>query len=229
VNGRAKTAPRALTVPQLRQLRAALSYDEQAIARDLPDLVAFLMATGLRIGEACGLPWNAVDLQDGTVEVRAAAVRGQGLVVKTTKTGAGTRTLALTADRQALRICPQERSIVEWVMNLESWPARYGKMRVLQIEGPILLPLETVCMKYLAPDSVFRRTNEVSESPLETSSAACRSLGLVHSQPLRSIVVDLSTTRTPDLDVKSSESVQSAGRGFAAADNEVFSPASAVE
>jgi integrase len=64
---------------------------------DLPDLVGFLMATGLRIGEACGLPWNAVDLQAGTVEVRAAAVRvrGQGLVVKTTKTDAGTRTLVL--------------------------------------------------------------------------------------------------------------------------------------
>ena len=84
-------------MPQLRQLRAALSYDEQAIARDLPDLVAFLMATGLRIGEACGLAWDAVDLQAGTVQVRAAAVRvrGQGLVVKSTKTDAGTRTLVL--------------------------------------------------------------------------------------------------------------------------------------
>ena len=70
---------------------------EQQIARDLPDLVAFLMATGLRIGEACGLTWNTVDLQTGTIEVRAAAVRvrGRGLVVKTTKTDAGTRTLVL--------------------------------------------------------------------------------------------------------------------------------------
>ena len=97
VTGRAKTAPRALTVPQLRQLRAALSYDEQAIARDVPDLVSFLMATGLRIGEACGLAWNAVDLDAGTVQVRATAVRvrGQGLIVKSTKTDAGTRTLVL--------------------------------------------------------------------------------------------------------------------------------------
>jgi hypothetical protein len=35
VNGKAKKAPRALTVPQLRQLRAALTYDDRAIARDL--------------------------------------------------------------------------------------------------------------------------------------------------------------------------------------------------
>lgn len=97
VTGRAKTAPRAMTVPQLRQLRAALTYDDRAIARDLPDLVAFLMATGLRIGEACGLAWDAIDLDSGTVEVRAAAVRvrGQGLVVKSTKTDASQRTLVL--------------------------------------------------------------------------------------------------------------------------------------
>ena len=97
VNGRAKKAPRALTVPQLRQLRAALTYDDRAVARDLPDLVGFLMATGLRIGEACGLAWDAVDLELSTVQVRAAAVRvrGQGLVVKSTKTDAGQRTLML--------------------------------------------------------------------------------------------------------------------------------------
>src|SRR3954454_2953895 len=70
INGRPKTAPRALTLPELRQLRAALTYDEKAIARDLPDLVAFLIATGLRIGEACGLTWNAIDLEIGLVEVR---------------------------------------------------------------------------------------------------------------------------------------------------------------
>src|SRR5688500_10403812 len=97
VRGSQKRAPRALTLPELRQLRAALTYDDRAIARDLPDLVSFLMATGLRIGEACGLAWDAVDLEAGAIEVRAAAVRvrGQGLVVKSTKTDAGTRTLVL--------------------------------------------------------------------------------------------------------------------------------------
>ena len=95
VSGRPKKAPRALTLPELRQLRAALTYDERAFARDLPDLVSFLMATGLRIGEACDLAWNAVNLETGAIQVRAAAirVRGQGLVVKSTKTDAGTRTL----------------------------------------------------------------------------------------------------------------------------------------
>ncbi len=41
LNGSPKNAPRALTVPRLRQLRAALSYDMKAIAGDVPDLVGF--------------------------------------------------------------------------------------------------------------------------------------------------------------------------------------------
>jgi integrase len=98
VSAKPRKAPRAMTVPELRQLRAALSYDEPAIGRDLPDLVSFMMATGLRIGETTGLAWDAVDLDLGTVDVPAAAIRvkGQGLVIKTTKTDAGTRTLVLS-------------------------------------------------------------------------------------------------------------------------------------
>ena len=56
VNGRPKTAPRARTVPQLRQLRAALTYDQKAIARDLPDLVGFLVATGSASGRPVARP-----------------------------------------------------------------------------------------------------------------------------------------------------------------------------
>jgi integrase len=97
LSGKTRRAPRALTLAQLRQLRAALSEDQRAISRDLPDLVGFLMATGLRIGEACGLAWAAVDLDAGTVDVRTAVVRvkGEGLVIKTTKTDTGARTLVL--------------------------------------------------------------------------------------------------------------------------------------
>lgn len=97
LNGRTRKAPRALTLWQLRELRAALSENQRALSRDLPDLVSFLMATGLRIGEACGLTWGAIDVEAGTVDVRTAVVRvkGQGLVLKTTKTDTGARTLVL--------------------------------------------------------------------------------------------------------------------------------------
>lgn len=97
LSAQVKRSPRALTVPELKQLRAALTYDDQAIARDLPDFVSLMMATGMRIGEAAGLTWTDVDLDAGTVQVRAAVVRvtGHGLVRKSTKTDTGLRTLVL--------------------------------------------------------------------------------------------------------------------------------------
>lgn len=117
LGGKPKRASRALTVAQLQQLSAALTYDDRAIARDVPDLVSFLMATGLRIGEACGLVWTAVDLDAATIEVRAAVVRvtGRGLVVKKTKTDTSARTLdlpqwcvAMLRDRATRNGVPEE-------------------------------------------------------------------------------------------------------------------------
>jgi integrase len=92
-----KRQARALTVDDARQLRAWLSHDDKAIERDIPDLVSMLMATGLRIGEGLGLTWRDVDLDRRTITVRGTVVRvnGRGLVIKETKTAAGTRTLIL--------------------------------------------------------------------------------------------------------------------------------------
>jgi integrase len=87
-----------LTLPQLRDLRAALAADRFAVEHDLVDLISLLMATGLRIGEAIAITWDALDLDAGTVEVRATVIRvaGQGLVLKPKpKTKAGWRTLLL--------------------------------------------------------------------------------------------------------------------------------------
>jgi integrase len=94
-----KRQSRALTLAEARQLRAWLSYDHRAVERDLPDLVSMLMATGLRIGEALALQWADVDLTAGTLIVRGTVVRvnGRGLMIKSTKSAAGTRTLVLPA------------------------------------------------------------------------------------------------------------------------------------
>ncbi len=61
--------PVSLSLAQAKQLRA-LTYDEQAVERDLSDLVAFILATACRIGEACAMTWDAIDLETGIVEVR---------------------------------------------------------------------------------------------------------------------------------------------------------------
>jgi integrase len=94
-----KRQPRALTIAEARQLRAALAKDRRAVERDLLDLVSMLMASGLRIGEALALTWEDVDLELQTLTVKSTLVRlnGQGLTIKPTKTSAGVRTLVLPA------------------------------------------------------------------------------------------------------------------------------------
>lgn len=94
---RPRAAPRSLTVAEVKTMRARLEADEKARARDLPDLVAFMFATGLRIGEACALSWSDVDLDAGTVAVNGTVLRvkGQGLVVNRPKSAAGERVLEL--------------------------------------------------------------------------------------------------------------------------------------
>jgi integrase len=93
-----KAAPKSLTVKEVRQLRALMTYDDKAVERDLPEFVSFMLASGLRIGEASAVTWSALDLDAGTVEVRGTVVRlrGRGLVLMpTTKSSAGMRMLAL--------------------------------------------------------------------------------------------------------------------------------------
>ena len=66
----------------MRQWLALLDASEFAQRHDLPELARFMLATGLRLGEALGVTWADVDLTAGTVSVTRTIVRikGQGLV-----------------------------------------------------------------------------------------------------------------------------------------------------
>ena len=55
-----------------------LNDDEKARRRDLPNLVVFMLATGVRIGEALAVVWSQVNWQAGTVEITSTLVRVQG-------------------------------------------------------------------------------------------------------------------------------------------------------
>lgn len=93
-----KGRPRALTAASVRQLRAYVTYDPVARRRDLPDLIDVMAATGVRIGEALAVVWDAVNLDAKTVEIRGTVIqiKGVGLVIKPEpKTEAGYRTLIL--------------------------------------------------------------------------------------------------------------------------------------
>lgn len=88
---------RALSFDELREWLALLDDSEFARRHDLPDLARFMLATGLRLGEALGVTWADVDLNAGTVSVVRTIVRvkGQGLVAKRTKSAASMRGLML--------------------------------------------------------------------------------------------------------------------------------------
>ncbi|MFC4631288.1 tyrosine-type recombinase/integrase [Promicromonospora alba] len=70
---------RALAVPDVIKLRAALATDEKATAIDLHDLVDVMLATGCRPGEALALRWDEVDLTKHVVYLTGTVVREKGV------------------------------------------------------------------------------------------------------------------------------------------------------
>jgi integrase len=89
---------RALTVGEASDLLTRLRADQTAVRLDLPDLVEFMLGTGVRIGEACAVRDAVVDLTVGTVHINATVVRvnGAGLQIQPrTKTAGSERILHL--------------------------------------------------------------------------------------------------------------------------------------
>jgi integrase len=92
------SSARALTVVEAVDLRGKIHSDERARGWDLVEFTDFMLATGLRIGEAAAVTWDALDLDAATVEVRGTVVRikGVGLTIKwRPKSKSGYRTLEL--------------------------------------------------------------------------------------------------------------------------------------
>jgi integrase len=59
------SSARALTVVEAVDLRSKIHSDERASGWDLVDFTDFMPATGLRIGEAAAVTWDALDLDVG--------------------------------------------------------------------------------------------------------------------------------------------------------------------
>lgn len=119
---------RALSLEQVRELRAGVRDDERARDRDIPALIDFMLGTGLRIGETLGVTWDAVDLEIGRVEVRATVVRkrGVGLILQQKpKSASGYRTLWLPSWLTDL-LKTRERVANEWNV---VFPSQRGKLR----------------------------------------------------------------------------------------------------
>lgn len=97
IENQPKSQPRALSADERRAWFDAVEADPKAVAADLPELTAFMLATGARIGETLGITWENVDLETGEVSITGQVIRikGQCLVRGRTKSRSGERTLRL--------------------------------------------------------------------------------------------------------------------------------------
>lgn len=95
--GNVRDTKRTLSPAEREDFLLKLDHDEVAVAGDVPDLVRYLMGTGVRIGEALGLRWFRVDLDEG-ISVHGDNLVWEneaGLVLHEPKTPAGFRILPL--------------------------------------------------------------------------------------------------------------------------------------
>lgn len=88
---------KAMSPAQIREWLDILDADEFARRHDLPELARFILATGLRLGEALGVRWSDIDPDRGSLRVERTIIRvkGKGLVASRPKTHASQRVLVL--------------------------------------------------------------------------------------------------------------------------------------
>ncbi|TQL70067.1 phage integrase family protein [Nocardioides albertanoniae] len=97
IEAQPKRQPRALEGDEIHAWLVALDESDYARRHDLPDLARFMLATGVRIGEALGVTWADVDLSAGVVKFERTVyrVKGKGMVARKVKSAASERPLKL--------------------------------------------------------------------------------------------------------------------------------------
>lgn len=92
-----KIPSRALTLVEMSELLSKLDANQQAVERDLPDLVRWYVGTGERTGEGLAVRWEHLDLERGSAEWGGGVVRvkGKGQQINHGKTEVSARTLNL--------------------------------------------------------------------------------------------------------------------------------------
>ena len=105
INHRKKRASKAVPHEDLQTFLNTVRADERLTELDVPDLIEFMIASGLRVGEACALDISSVNFASKQITVEATAVRvkGQGVVRQTyPKTNKSHRTITIPGTAIAL-------------------------------------------------------------------------------------------------------------------------------
>lgn len=95
--GNVRDTERTLTPVEREDFLLKLDQDRVAVAGGLPNLLRYMLGTGVRLGEALGLRWMRVDIEEGVAVHGDNLVweDGVGLVLHEPKTPAGFRVLPL--------------------------------------------------------------------------------------------------------------------------------------
>lgn len=125
----AKAAVEAPTMEAIEAMRSAFAASDERprVTGGLRDFADLLVATGARTNEVLALHWDDVDLDAGTVTIRATLaldLRGHVVRQEHTKTDAGHRRLLLPSGVVAMLLERRTRAVSEWL-----FPARGGGMR----------------------------------------------------------------------------------------------------
>ncbi|MBG6098316.1 tyrosine-type recombinase/integrase [Nocardioides luteus] len=114
-----KRKAKALRGKEIKAWLDAIDASDLGRRKDYPDLARFMLATGVRIGEALAVTWADLDLAAGTVKIEHTAYRvtGKGVVLRKVK--------SVTSDRALL--------IPSWCVSMLK--ERRKKMRAF--DGPV--------------------------------------------------------------------------------------------
>jgi integrase len=119
-----KRQAQALTLDQARDLRQKIRLDRQAAERDICDLMDFMLATGLRISEACAVQWDDLEMAD---EKTAAVKVGWKNVVREKGIGVYIR------EEESNKLTPRH-------LELPSWAVVMLKARKAVTVGDLVFP-----------------------------------------------------------------------------------------
>jgi integrase len=134
--------------PPKRGKKQMHMWDRQTIHRFLDEsqgtrfapVFDFAISTGMRRSEICGLKWDAVDLVNGRLEVKATLqrLRGHGLVTGTPKTERSCRNIALAPETvELLQVVQGSQQLAK----IEAGPLWQGQGYVFtHLNGTPLIP-----------------------------------------------------------------------------------------